>query len=288
MNLLQPEIRKLVLNALREDAAFHDITTLAIVPKNRKAKAILLAKQDLVLCGMPVVEATFRRLDPKLVIRRKFKEGSRVKKGQTIAELSGSARTLLSGERVALNFLQRLCGIATLTRRYVDAVRGTRAKILDTRKTTPGLRLLERYAVATGGGTNHRFDLGSAAMAKDNHLAIAGSVAGAFQSLAGLRGKKEIILEVKSLSELQAALALGAKRLLLDNMNVKQLRDSVKVVKGKAILEASGGVNLKNVQAVARTGVDFISVGALTHSAASVDLSIEIVEFLRRRPRPQA
>jgi len=286
MKLPQPEIRKLVLSALREDAAFHDITTLAIVPKNRQAKAILLAKQDLILCGMPVVEAAFHALDPKLKIRRKFKEGQRVKKGRVIAELSGSARTLLSGERVALNFLQRLCGIATLTRQYVDAVRGTGAKILDTRKTTPGLRLLERYAVATGGGTNHRFDLRSAAMAKDNHLAIAGSVSGAFQGLARLRGKKEIILEVKDLRELEEAVRLGAKRLLLDNMTVKQLRASVETAKGQAVLEASGGVKLKNVREIARTGVDFISVGALTHSAAAVDISLEIYEMPRRHSRP--
>ncbi|MCE9625585.1 MAG: carboxylating nicotinate-nucleotide diphosphorylase [Deltaproteobacteria bacterium] len=276
MKLPQPEIRKLVLNALREDAAFHDITTLAIVPKNRQAKAILLAKQDLILCGMPIVEATFRALDPKLKIRRKFKEGEKVRKGQAVAELSGSARTLLSGERVALNFLQRLSGIATLTRSYVEAVRGTRAKILDTRKTTPGLRSLERYAVATGGGTNHRFDLRSAAMAKDNHLAIAGSAEKAFEALAGFTGRKEIIIEVKNAKELRAALSAGASRLLLDNMSIPRLRESVLISGGKARLEASGGVTLKNVRQVAGTGVDFISVGALTHSAPAVDISLEI------------
>ncbi|MFO1463223.1 MAG: carboxylating nicotinate-nucleotide diphosphorylase [bacterium] len=285
MKLPSRAIRSLVLMALREDAAFHDLTTQALVPKPLQAKAILLAKQDLVLCGMPVASEAFRRLDPRLRLRARFSEGAFVRAGTALAVLEGSARALLSAERVALNFLQRLSGIATLTRRYVEAVRGTKAKILDTRKTTPGLRLLERYAVAVGGGTNHRFDLRAAAMAKDNHLAIAGSVSAALRGLAKLGRKVPVILEVKNAAELRAALEAGAKRILLDNMTLSQLRRAVGMTRGRAVLEASGGVNLRNVRAIAETGVDFISVGALTHSAPAVDISLEIYEVPRRHSR---
>lgn len=285
MKLKTSEIQRLCLNALREDAAFGDITTRAIVPKNLKAKAVLLAKQDLVLCGLPLVAATFRLLDPKIKIRAKFQEGAPVKKGAVLAELSGTARALLSGERVALNFLQRLCGIATLTRRFVAAVRGTRAKILDTRKTTPGLRLLERYAVAAGGGVNHRFDLRSAAMAKDNHLVVAGSVREALARLARFKGRRPVIVEVKDLRELAEALDAGARRILLDNMPVARLAEAVRRTAGRAVLEASGGVSLKNVRSIAATGVDFISVGALTHSAPAADISLEIYEMPRGHSR---
>lgn len=285
MKLPAPEIQRLCLNALREDAAFDDITTRTIVPPSLKAKAVLLAKQDLVLCGMPLVAATFRLLDPQIKIRAKYKEGAQVKRGAVLAELSGPARALLSGERVALNFLQRLCGIATLTRCFVAAVRGTQAKILDTRKTTPGLRLLERYAVASGGGVNHRFDLRSAAMAKDNHLVVAGSVREALARLARLKGKRQIIVEVKDLRELAEALDAGARRILLDNMPVARLAEAVRRTAGRAVLEASGGVNLKNVRSIAATGVDFVSVGALTHSVPAADISLEIYEMPRGHSR---
>jgi len=276
MKLQTSEINRLCRNALREDAAFDDITTRAIVPKNLKAKAVLLAKQDLVLCGMPLVAAIFRRLDPQIKVRAKYKEGAPVKRGAVLAELSGLARALLSGERVALNFLQRLCGIATLTRSFVAAVRGTRAKILDTRKTTPGLRLLERYAVAAGGGVNHRFDLRSAAMAKDNHLVVAGSVREALARLASFKGRRPVIVEVKDLRELAEALEAGARRILLDNMPVARLAEAVRRTAGRAVLEASGGVNLRNIRSIARTGVDYISIGALTHSAPAADISLEL------------
>ncbi len=285
MKLPSRAIRSLVLMALREDAAFHDLTTQTLIPKRLKTKAILLAKQDLVLCGMPLAKEAFRRLDPRLRLQARFSEGAFVRAGTAFAALEGSARALLSAERVALNFLQRLSGIATLTRRYVEAVRGTKAKVLDTRKTTPGLRLLERYAVAVGGGTNHRFDLRAAAMAKDNHLAIAGSVSAALRGLAKLGRKVPVIIEVKNAAELRAALEAGAKRILLDNMTLSQLRRAVGMTRGRAALEASGGVNLRNVRAIAETGVDFISVGALTHSAPAVDISLEIYEVPRRHSR---
>ena len=268
-------LRALVLSALSEDAAFDDITTQAIVPKHQKAQAVLLAKQDLVLAGLEAAAAAFRLLDPKMKFRPKAKDGQALQRGAILAEIQGTARALLSAERVALNFLQRLSGIATLTRRFVEAVRGSGAKILDTRKTTPGLRLLERYAVAVGGGVNHRFDLKSAAMAKDNHLAAAGSVAEALRRLQARKIKVPVIIEVKNLKELREALQAGAKRILLDNMKPAELRQAVRIAAGRCRLEASGGVNLSNIRKIAATGVDFISVGALTHSAPAVDISLE-------------
>ena len=276
-------LRALVLAALREDAAFADRTTRAIVPKNRQAKAILLAKQDLVLCGLEVAELAFRLLDPKIRFRPKAKDGQRLKRGTVFAELQGSARAILSAERVALNFLQRLSGIATLTRRYVEAAKGSRAKILDTRKTTPGLRWLERYAVRAGGGFNHRFDLKSAAMAKDNHLVAAGSVSEALRRLKVAKIRVPVIVEVKNRRELEEALKAGARHVLLDNMKPPQLREAVRIAAGRCRLEASGGVKLQTVGKIAKTGVDFISVGALTHSAPAVDISLEITAMLRSR-----
>lgn len=276
-------LRALVLSALREDAAFDDVTTQAIVPKNQKAKAVLLAKQGLVPAGLEVAATAFRLLDPKIKFRPKARDGRALKRGAILAEIEGSARALLSAERVALNFLQRLSGIATLTRRFVEAVRGSGAKILDTRKTTPGLRLLERYAVTVGGGVNHRFDLESAAMAKDNHLAAAGSVTEALRRLRARKTKVPVIVEVKNLKELREALQAGAKRILLDNMKPPQLRRAVRIAAGRCRLEASGGVDLNNVRKIAATGVDFISVGALTHSAPAVDISLEVTAIMRSR-----
>jgi nicotinate-nucleotide pyrophosphorylase (carboxylating) len=271
------KLKKLIRDSLREDASLHDVTTLALVPKNLKAKAVLLAKSDLIICGMPLVEQAFRALDPRVKLRFRFKEGEKVKKGQVIAELSGKAQALLSAERVALNFLQHLSGIATLTRQYVDAVRGTKVKIRDTRKTTPGLRLLERYAVKIGGGVNHRFDLRSAVMVKDNHVVIAGSIQNAWQRLGKLSKKVPVILEAKDFRQLEAALTCGARYIQLDNMSLRQLKEAVKRAGGQCRLEATGGVNLRTVRAIAKTGVDYISVGAITHSAPAVDISLEIL-----------
>ncbi len=276
-------LRQLVLSALREDAAFDDVTTQAIIPKTRQAKAVLLAKQDLILCGIEVAATAFRLLDSKIRFRPKAKEGASLKRGAILAEIQGSARGILSAERVALNFLQRLSGIATLTGRYVAAVRGTGVKIMDTRKTTPGLRLLERYAVACGGGVNHRFDLKSAAMAKDNHLVAAGSVTEALRRIKARKIRVPLIVEVKNLKELGEALDAGARRVLLDNMTPATLRRAVRLAEGRCLLEASGGVTLANVRQIAATGVDFISVGALTHSAPAVDISLEVMTDLRSR-----
>ncbi len=280
-------IKKIVRAALDEDAAFDDVTTQTLVSKNTKAQAILLAKEDLILCGMPVVEVVFKMLDPRVKIHSYFKEGNRVRRGKTIAKISGHARVLLSGERVALNFLQHLSGIATLTRSFVDKVKGTKAKILDTRKTMPGLRLLERYAVCVGGGFNHRFDLKSVAMVKDNHLAVVGSITKAWERLLSLAKKIPVILEVKNFRELQAALDCGAPYLQLDNMSIPQLKKAVETVRRRGArlcaptLEATGGVRLENVRAIAKTGVDFISAGAITHSVRAVDISLEIIKQSR-------
>lgn len=268
-------IQKIIRIALREDAAFHDLTTSALIPKKMQGKATLLAKQNLILCGMPMVREVFRQMDSKIRLQVHFKEGERVRRGQAIATLSGPLRGLLSGERVALNFLQRLSGVATLTRKYVDAVRGTSARILDTRKTTPGLRAFERIAVAMGGGYNHRFDLKSGAMAKDNHLAALGSLRQLCHRLQPLAKKVPVVVEVKNLRQLREALKLGAPWIQLDNMSLNQMRLATKLAGGDCRLEATGGMSLDRVAAVARTGVDFISVGALTHSAPAVDISLE-------------
>lgn len=275
-------LRSLVQAALREDGAFDDITTLSVVPKNLKARAILLAKQDLVVCGMPLVKEAFRQLDPQSKIKVQIQEGKFAKAGNTIATIQGKARALLSAERVALNFLQHLSGIATLTQQFCQQLRGTKAKILDTRKTIPGLRLCERYAVKIGGGTNHRFNLKSAILIKDNHLEIAGSIHEALKRIPKQFKKNLIIVEVKNLSEFREALQQQVTHILLDNMSLSEMKQAVALrnaVRRKALtlLEASGGVNLKRVRAIAKTGVDYISAGALTHSAKAADISLEIV-----------
>ncbi len=269
-------LKKTILQALQEDAVFHDITTQTLIPTSLKVKGVFLAKEHFVLCGIPIVQEVFRTLDSRIKVTPKFREGMLVKKGSVIANISGSARAILSGERVALNFLQRLCGISTLTRQFVEKVHGTRAKIYDTRKTTPGLRILERYAVKVGGGENHRFDLSSTILVKDNHFALVGSLQEVSKRLAKLKKKKNVIVEVANLSMLKEAVELGFHHLLLDNMSIPQIRKGIEIAKGKCILEVSGGVNLKNIRSIASTGADRISIGALTHSTRAMDISLEI------------
>jgi nicotinate-nucleotide pyrophosphorylase (carboxylating) len=273
--LSQSKIDEIIKRALREDASRKDITTKTMVPLRTQAWATLIVKQPSVLCGMPVFIRTLKLQEPRLKVKVYFQEGARVPKGARVAEIYGPARGLLAAERVALNFLQRLSGIATLTRAFVDKVKGTGVKILDTRKTTPGLRLLERYAVQIGGGQNHRFDLGRAIMVKDNHKALI-PMKNILKKLQGLRGKTPSVLEVENFSEVQLALKAKVPYLQLDNMSLQNLGAVVKLVKGRAKLEATGGVNLKNVGAIAKTNVDFISVGAITHSAPAMDFSLEI------------
>jgi nicotinate-nucleotide pyrophosphorylase (carboxylating) len=275
--LPQPEIDALVRSALLEDGAFNDLTTIATVVSDRRARATLVARQKGVIAGAPLALEAFRLLDPQVAIRVDMEDGSHVKPGDPILFVTGHARGLLSAERVALNFIQRLSGIATLTCRYVEAIAGTQATILDTRKTTPGWRALEKYAVRAGGGTNHRMDLSSAVLIKDNHLAaVDGDVRKAVDRARDLapRGTK-IEVECDRLEQVEAAVNAGADIILLDNMSTDELRRCVELVKGRATLEASGGVNLSTVRGIAETGVDWISVGALTHSAPAMDLALD-------------
>jgi nicotinate-nucleotide pyrophosphorylase (carboxylating) len=273
----QDELRSLVSTALEEDQAFNDLTTIATVVSERHARGRLVARADGVLCGVPLAVEAFRQLDDKVTIRIDHEDGARLKAGDSVLYLSGHARALLAAERVALNFMQRLSGIASITARYVDAVRGTRAKILDTRKTTPGWRLLEKYAVRAGGGTNHRLTLSSAVLIKDNHLAaVDGDVAVAVRRARDLAPKgTKVEVECDRIEQVRAAVEADADIIMLDNMPPALMAECVALVDGRAITEASGGVNLDTVRAIAETGVDWISVGALTHSAPSLDLALD-------------
>ena len=271
------EVRQMVRDALEEDRAFKDVTTIATVLSDRRARATLVARQDGVVAGVPFALEAFRLLDPTVTIRVDVDDGARVHADLSIFYISGHARAMLSAERVALNFMQRLSGIASLTRRFVDAVAGTGARILDTRKTTPGWRALEKYAVRAGGGVNHRMDLASAVLIKDNHLAaVDGDIGIAVKrarAVAPIGVKVEV--ECESIGQVRAALDAGADVIMLDNMTLEQLSEAVKLVDGRAVTEASGGVTLGTVRQIAETGVDWISVGALTHSAPALDLALD-------------
>ena len=271
------EVRTWVREALEEDYAFRDVTTAATVLSDRRARATVIARQDGVLAGVPFALETFRLLDPTVTIRVDVDDGSRVHTGLGLFYISGHARGMLSAERVALNFMQRLSGIASLTRRFVDAVAGTGVAILDTRKTTPGWRSLEKYAVRAGGGKNHRMDLFSAVLIKDNHLvAVDGDIALAVRRTRELAPPgTRVEVECDDIEQVEDAVAAGADIVLLDNMSVPLLKECVRLVSGRAILEASGGVSLATVRAIADTGVDWISVGALTHSAPALDLGLD-------------
>ena len=268
-------VERVVLAALAEDIGAGDVTTDATVRVDAVGVADLLVKEAGVVCGLHVAETTFRALDPDIRFDALASDGDVVEPAAVVARISGSERAILTGERVALNFLGRLSGIATLTHRYVDAVEGTGAAVLDTRKTTPGLRELEKYAVACGGGRNHRFGLDDAVLVKDNHLRAAGSVPAAVE-LVRAASALPIEVECDTLEQVAEALAAGVDAILLDNMTHDQLRAAVALAKGRVRLEASGGVTLDTIRAVAETGVDEISVGALTHSARSLDVSLEL------------
>ena len=273
----QAELHALVKSALDEDGAFNDLTTIATVVSDRHARGRLVARAPGVLCGVPLALEAFRTLDPKVTMRVDNEDGARLMPGDSVIYLSGHARALLAAERVALNFMQRLSGVASITARYVDAVRGTRAKILDTRKTTPGWRLLEKYAVRAGGGANHRLNLSTAVLIKDNHLAsVDGDVGLAVRrarDLAPVGTKVEV--ECDRVEQVEAAMVAGADIIMLDNMAPATMRECVVLVGGRALVEASGGVTLDSVRTIAETGVDWISVGALTHSAPALDLALD-------------
>jgi nicotinate-nucleotide pyrophosphorylase (carboxylating) len=270
-------LRRVVRKALDEDGAFNDVTTAATVLSDRHTRGRLVARERGVVAGVPFALEAFRQLDPKVTIRVDAEDGTRLEPGTTVLFLSGHARGLLSAERVALNFLQRLSGIASLTRRFVDAIADTDARIYDTRKTTPGWRELERYAVRAGGGVNHRFDLASQVLIKDNHLsALDGDVRLAVQRARELAPvDTPVEVECDTREQVEAALAAGADIVLLDNMPVELLAECVRLAAGRAITEASGGVTLHTVRRIAETGVDRISVGALTHSPPALDLALD-------------
>ena len=279
MTVTNYRIQDIIEIALAEDIGSGDVTTMAIADKNDEGAVEIIAKENIVVAGVLIAEAVFKTLDKKIVFKPFAKDGGTVRKGKAIAMVSGKLSTLLAGERVALNFLQRLSGIATLTRLFTDKIKGFNIKILDTRKTTPGLRILEKYAVRMGGGWSHRFGLCDGVLIKDNHIAAVGSVAEAVRRARDSAPKNMLIeVETKNLSEVKEALLAGADVIMLDNMKPAAMRQAVKIIGKTALVEASGGVNLKNVRAVAETGVDFISVGALTHSARAVDISMKVVK----------
>lgn len=263
----------LVARALAEDVGDGDVTTAVTVPENARARATITQKAPGVIYGLDAAQATFRAVDPELAMHRLADEGQWRERGPVL-EIEGSARAILTAERTALNFLQRLSGVATLTARCVQAVQGTGVRILDTRKTTPGMRTLEKAAVAAGGGTNHRAGLYDAILIKENHSALAGGVGPAVRRATELAPELPLEVECATLAEVDEALAAGANSILLDNMTVEQMREAVAHVCGRATLEASGSLTLQTLGDVASTGLDFISVGALTHSAPALDLSL--------------
>ncbi len=271
-------LRGIVARAIAEDLGAGDLTTRLLFPKSVTAEAVIQVKQNAVVAGLPVARAVFRQVDPRLKFKPVVQDGARVRPGMIIARLRGDGRSILKGERVALNFLQRLSGIATLTAQFVDAVKDTRVLILDTRKTTPGLRPLEKYAVRMGGGRNHRFGLFDGILIKDNHIALAGSLGTAVTAARKAAPRRfKIEVEATTMEEVEEALSAGADIILLDNMTIPQLKEAVFRIGGRAMTEASGGVQLNTVGEIAATGVDFISIGALTHSAPAANLSLEIV-----------
>ncbi len=272
---LRSEISRLVTVALAEDVGRGDATSRAIVPPTATCSATIVSRATGVVAGLEIAKTVFATLPGSLRITRLVHDGERVQADTRLMSLDGTAATILTGERTALNFLGHLSGIATLAYAYVEATRGTNAKILDTRKTTPGLRHVEKYAVRCGGASNHRLGLDDALLIKDNHLLLSGTLTEAV-ALARERTQLEITVEVENMTELAAALVSEADRILLDNMSVPMMREAVSVVDGRVPLEASGGVNLNTVAEIARTGVDFISVGSLTHSAPALDISLDV------------
>ena len=274
MELTQTDVDRVVEVALAEDVGGGDLTTAALVPAGARCRAQLLLEEPGVVCGVEVAAAVFRAVDSSVRVTPLLEDGTAVTDVPAVlAEIDGPARAVLTGERVALNLLGRLCGIASLTRRFAELVEGTRAAVFDTRKTTPGLRALEKYAVRCGGGVNHRAGLYDAILVKENHLRIAGGITAAVATLDGTTG---IEVEAETLDQVREALEAGVGRILLDNMSPEQVQNAVELTAGRAQLEASGGVSLATVRSYAETGVDFISVGALTHAARSLHVSLEV------------
>jgi nicotinate-nucleotide pyrophosphorylase (carboxylating) len=275
-------INKIIEQALLEDIGTGDITSESIVPSNLKAKGIIKTSEEGVVAGLNITSLVFKKLDSEIIFQEKIKDGTKVARGKVLAEIAGSARTILKGERVALNFLQRMSGIATITSKFCQEVEDFPVRIVDTRKTTPGLRILEKYAVSMGGGYNHRFGLYDAVLIKDNHITVAGGIRPAVDSIRKqISHTVKIEVEVENLSQLQDALKVKADIIMLDNMDLDTMEEAVKIAKGKALIEASGGITLGKVRKIAQTGVDLISIGSLTHSVKSLDISMEIKNVSR-------
>jgi nicotinate-nucleotide pyrophosphorylase (carboxylating) len=274
-NSLSPDILNVIRRALDEDIGSGDATTNSIVPLNAEMRGEIIAKQNGIVAGLDVAEAVFRDLDSRIAFSARVDEGARVQDREALAIVNGPARALLTAERTALNFLGRMSGIATLTRQFVDAVAGTRAVILDTRKTAPGLRAVDKLAVLRGGGQNHRIGLYDMILIKDNHIDFAGGMEEAVNRARAVRSGLQLEVEARSVEDVKIALELGVERILLDNMSIKLMSEAVKFVNGRATLEASGNVTLETVHQIAETGVDYISSGALTHSAKVFDLSLK-------------
>jgi nicotinate-nucleotide pyrophosphorylase (carboxylating) len=266
--------------ALAEDVRDGDVTSLSVIPADVIWSARMVAREDLVVAGLPVFDAVFQRLDPDVLVTHRVADGDLVSTGTSLVTLEGKARSILSGERVALNFAQRLCGVATLTHSYVDAIKGFQCQILDTRKTIPGWRRLEKYAVSCGGGQNHRIGLYDMVMIKDNHLAVLSNeenpIAAAVERARASYPSLKVEVEADTVEQAVSAAAAGADIILLDNMTIEALRRCVELIDRRSKTEASGGITLDSIQSIAATGVDFISVGALTHSAPAVDLAFDI------------
>ena len=275
--LVTPQIERLIRDSLDEDIGPGDLATMATIAADAQGKGLFRAKKDGVAAGLVLLDRIFYFIDPKVTVRLLAKDGCEVASGMVVAEAIGPVRALLLAERTALNFLQRLSGTATLTRKYVEAVKGFGCKVLDTRKTTPGLRTLEKYAVRMGGGMNHRIGLYDAALVKDNHIEATGSIAEAVNAVrrhAPFMAKVEV--EAGNMKQVQQAIDAGADVIMLDNMSIPQMADAVRMVNKRAWIEASGGITLETIRQVAETGVDFISSGALTHSAPVVDFNMKI------------
>lgn len=277
-NSLPPEILAAIQQALKEDIGSGDVTTDSIVPSEAAMSGQIIAKQNGVIAGLDVAGATFSLLDRRVEFTPRIAEGARVEKRQILADIAGPARALLTAERTALNFLGRMSGIATLTHQFVEAVAGTKAVILDTRKTAPGLRLVDKLAVKRGGGQNHRIGLYDMILIKDNHIDFAGSLAEAVHRARAAATRLEVEVEARTLKDVRAALELRVERILLDNMPPEMMAEAVRITAGRAKLEASGNVSLETIRKIAETGVDFISIGALTHSAKVFDVSLDFVK----------
>lgn len=270
-------VEKIVTLSLKEDIGKGDITTNLIVNDKLKCLAIIKSKDTGVLAGNPIAELVFKRLDPRIKYIQRKKDGDTINPNDIIAEVRGSVRTVLTGERLSLNFLQRLSGIATLSQKFVNKTKGFDVKIIDTRKTTPGLRILEKYAVTVGGCYNHRFGLFDGILIKDNHIQIAGNIEKAVLKVRAKHKNKEIEVETSNINQVREALKSGANIIMLDNMTPDKIKKAVKIIDSKAMTEASGGINLDNIGEYAKTGVDYISVGVLTHSAKSLDIGLYVL-----------